>query len=191
MLADRRIAILVEQDFDEALMDPVSVLKEAGARLTMVGGDSHRIYRGQRGKAEVRVDAVAAEVSPDYFDAVIIAGGYAPDRMRLSKPTLALVRRMHDLGKLVAAMGHGPQVLISAEIVRGRRVTSWPAVAVDLMNAGALWADEPVVRDGNLITSRHPADTSEFSAAIIGALRELPARGRAPARSGPAGDRET
>jgi protease I len=111
-------------------------------------------------------------VRADYFDAVIIPGGYAPDKMRMHKPMIDLVRKAHDLGRLVAAICHGPQLLISAEVVRGRRVTSWPSIAVDLMNAGAIWVDEAVVRDGNLITSRQPADLPEFNAAIMEALQE-------------------
>ena len=83
-----------------------------------------------------------------------------------------LVRRTHDLGKVVAAICHGPQLLISSEIVKGRRVTSWSSVAVDLRNAGADWVDAPVVQDGNLITSRKPADLPRFNKAIIEALRD-------------------
>ena len=90
--------------------------------------------------------------------------------MRLHQPMVDLVRKAHDLGKVVAAVCHGPQLLISADIVRGRRVTSWPSIAVDLKNAGADWVDEPVVRDGNLITARKPADLPRFNKAIIEAL---------------------
>jgi protease I len=81
------------------------------------------------------------------------------------------VKEAHDSGRLVAAICHGPQVLISAGVVGGRRVTSWPSIAIDLKNAGALWVDEAVVRDANLVTSRQPADLPEFNAAIIEALR--------------------
>jgi protease I len=81
-----------------------------------------------------------------------------------------LVRKAHDAGKVIAAVCHGPQLLISAEVVGGRRVTSWPSVAIDLKNAGAIWVDEPVVKDGNIITSRRPADLPRFNKAIIEAL---------------------
>jgi len=83
-----------------------------------------------------------------------------------------LVRKAHDAGKLIAAVCHGPQPLISADIVRGRRVTSWPSIAVDLRNAGAEWIDAPVVQDGNLITARKPADLPRFNKAIIQALQD-------------------
>jgi protease I len=87
-----------------------------------------------------------------------------------------LVRRAFDLGKVVAAVCHGPQLLISADIVAGRRVTSWPSIAIDLKNAGANWVDEPVVRDGNLITARKPSDLPRFNKAIIDALKNSTAR---------------
>lgn len=90
--------------------------------------------------------------------------------MRLHQNMVDLVRKAYDSSKVVAAICHGPQLLISAGIVKGRRVTSWPSVAIDLKNAGARWVDEPVVQDGNLITSRKPADIPRFNKAIIEAL---------------------
>src|SRR5512136_3137298 len=173
MLDGKRIAILVEQDFEDAeLTEPLRAMKAAGARVMLVGSGSQKSYRGKRGTAEVKVDADADQVRADYFDAIIIPGGYAPDKMRLHKPMIDLVRKAHDLGRLVAAICHGPQLLISAEVVRGRKATSWPSIAIDLKNAGAEWVDEPVVQDGKMITSRQPADLPEFNAAIIAALQE-------------------
>ena len=90
--------------------------------------------------------------------------------MRLHQSMVDLLKKAHDQGKVVAAICHGPQLLISANMVRGRRVTSWASVAVDLKNAGAMWIDKPVVRDGNLITSRKPADLDKFNQEIIKAL---------------------
>jgi len=106
------------------------------------------------------------------FDAIIVPGGYAADRMRLHQSMVELVRKAYELGKVVAAICHGPQLLISAEIVGGHRVTSWPSLAVDLRNAGAEWVDAPVAQDGNIITSRKPADLPRFNKAIIEALRD-------------------
>ena len=90
--------------------------------------------------------------------------------MRRHQSMVDLVRKAYDAGKVIAAVCHGPQLLISADIVRGRRVTSWPSVAIDLKNAGSIWVDEPVVQDGNLITSRKPSDLPRFNKAIIEAL---------------------
>ncbi len=170
-LKGKIVAILAEQDFEDSeLTEPLKAMKEAGAQVFVVGSGSQPSYRGKRGKATIKVDIDADKVRAEDFDAIIIPGGYAPDKMRLHQPMIDLVKRAHDLGKVIAAICHGPQLLISADIVRGRRVTSWPSVAIDLKNAGANWVDEPIVRDGNLITSRKPSDLLVFNRAIIQAL---------------------
>jgi protease I len=172
MLQGKRIAILAEEDFEDSeLMEPLRAMKDVGARVIIVGSGSHETYNGKRGKAKIKVDTTADKVNIRDFDAVIIPGGYAPDKMRLHQPMIDLVKAAYDSGKLVAAVCHGPQMLISAGIVKGRRVTSWPSVAIDLKNAGANWVDEPVVKDGNLITSRKPSDLPRFNKAIIDALK--------------------
>jgi len=173
VLNGKRIAILAEEDFEDSeLIEPLRAMKNAGVKVLIVGSGSQESYRGKRGSATVRVDATADNVKAEDFDAIIVPGGYAPDKMRLHQSMVDLVRKAHDLGRVVAAICHGPQLLISAEIVKGRRVTSWPSVAVDLRNAGADWVDAPVVQDGNLITSRKPADLPRFNKAIIEALRD-------------------
>jgi protease I len=171
MLAGKRVAILVEEDFeDPELMEPLRAMKDAGARVLIVGSGSKESYKGKRGSASVTVDTTADKVKADDFDAIIIPGGYAPDKMRLHPSMVDLVRKAHAAGKIIAAVCHGPQLLISAGIVKGHRLTSWPSLAVDLKNAGAIWVDEPVVRDDNIITSRKPADLPKFNKAIIKAL---------------------
>jgi protease I len=171
MLAGKRIAILAEENFEDSeLTEPLRAMKDAGARVLIVGSGSKKNYKGKRGSAEVTVDTTADKVRASQFDALIIPGGYAPDKMRLHQPMVDLVRKAHAEGKIIAAVCHGPQLLISADIVKGRRVTSWPSVAVDLKNAGAIWVNEPMVRDGNIITSRKPADLPRFNKAIIEAL---------------------
>lgn len=171
MLAGKRIAILAEQDFEDSeLMEPLRAMKDAGASVLIVGSGSKRTYKGKRGLAEVVVGTTADKVNANQFDAIIVPGGYAPDKMRLHQPMIDLVQMAHAEGKIIAAICHGPQLLISADIVKGRRVTSWPSVAVDLKNAGAIWVDEPMVRDGSIITARKPADLPKFNKAIIEAL---------------------
>jgi protease I len=170
-LEGKKIAILVEADFeDDELTAPLKAMREAGAEVTIVGAKQGTKYRGKRRKAEIVADAAADGVSSQDFDAVIVPGGYAADKMRLHQPMIDLVRTAYDSGKLVAAVCHGPQLLISAGIVKNKRMTSWPSVAVDLKNAGADWVDEELVRDGNLITSRRPSDLPAFNKAIIEAL---------------------
>ena len=171
MLAGKRIAILAEENFEDSeLTEPLRAMKDAGARVVIVGSGSKKSYKGKRGSAEVTVDTTADQVEASQFDAIIVPGGYAPDKMRLHQPMVDLVRNAYAEGKIIAAVCHGPQLLISADIVKGRRVTSWPSVAVDLKNAGAIWVDEPTVRDGNIITARKPADLPKFNKAIIEAL---------------------
>jgi protease I len=171
MLEGKRIAILVEEDFEDSeLAEPLRAMKDAGARVLIVGSGSKKSYKGKRGSVEITADTVADNVKPEVFDAIIIPGGYAPDKMRLYQSMVNLVRKAYKAGKIIAAICHGPQLLISAGIVKGRRVTSWVSVEVDLKNAGATWFDEPVVKDGNIITSRRPADLPKFNKAIIEAL---------------------
>ena len=171
MLEGKCVAILAEEDFEDTeLVEPMRAMKDAGARVVVVGSGSNKSYKGKRGTATITVDTTADEVNAEDFDAVIVPGGYAPDKMRLYRPMVELVKKAYEAGKVVAAVCHGPQLLISADIVRGRRLTSWPSIAVDLKNAGAIWVDEPVVQDGNLVASRKPADLPRFNKTIIEAL---------------------
>jgi len=173
MLDGKKIAILAEDDFEDSeLIEPMRAMKNAGAKVTVIGSGSKETHRGKRGTATIVVDTTADKARAEDFDAIIVPGGYAPDKMRLHQPMVDLVRKAYRSGKVVAAICHGPQVLISAEIVRGHRVTSWPSIAVDLRNAGASWADAPVVHDGNLVTSRRPADLPRFNKTIIEALKD-------------------
>ena len=171
MLDGKRIAILVEQAFEDSeLIEPMKAMKEAGARVVIVGTELEKNYQGKRRTKTIRAEMATDKVKAEDFDAIIIPGGYAPDRMRLHKPMIDLVRKAYDLGKVIAASGNGPQLLISADIVRGHRLTSWPSIAVDLKNAGADWVDEPVVQNGNIITSRRPADIPMFNKRVIEAI---------------------
>ena len=170
-LNGRKIAILVEEGFEDTeLSEPLEAMKEAGADVTVIGSGSKQKYKGKRGEVRISADTTANKVRAEDFDAVIVPGGYAPDKMRLHPEMVDLVKRAYDAGKIVAAVCHGPQLLISAEVVKGRKLTSWPSVAIDLKNAGANWVDEALVRDGNIITSRKPSDLPQFNQAIIKAL---------------------
>ena len=173
-LRDKRVAILVEEEFeDRELTGPLDALRDAGAVVTLVGPTAGTQYRGKRGQATVSSDIGAGAVSMTDFDAIIIPGGYAPDRMRLRQAMVDLVRDAMLAGKLVAAICHGPQMLISANTLRNRTLTCWPSIAVDVKNAGGLYVDKPVVEDRNLITSRKPDDVPLFNEAIIRALARV------------------
>jgi protease I len=172
MLEGKRVAVLAEEGFEDSeLIEPVRALKDANAKVVIVGSGTHETYTGKRGKVKIKVDTTADQINGQDFDAVVIPGGYAPDRMRLHQPMIDLVKKAFDSGKVVAAICHGPQLLISAGVVKGRRVTSWPSVAIDLKNAGAKWIDQSVVQDRNLITARKPADLPRFNKAIIDSLK--------------------
>ena len=173
MLDGKRIAILAEDDFEDSeIIVPMWGMKNAGAKVLIVGSGSKEIYQGKRGSVAIRVDVTADKVKAENLDAIIIPGGRAPAKMRKHKPMVDLVKKADELGKIIAAVCHGPQLLIAVGIVKGRRLTSGPAVAAQLKKAGAEWVDEAVVCNGNLITSRKPADLPRFNKAIIEALRD-------------------
>ena len=177
MPGNNRVAVLVEDEFEDIeLTGPVERLRAAGLDVKLVGPLAGRTYVGKRGEARVTSDVAAGSVRPSDFDAIVIPGGHAPDRMRMRHAMVDLVRDAMQAGVVVAAICHGPQVLISAQALRGRTLTCWPSIAVDVNNAGGLYVDRPVVEDGNLITSRKPDDVPQFCEAIIGALAKLRAR---------------
>ncbi len=166
----KRVAVLVEQQYQELeVWYPVYRLREAGAEVVLVGPDAGKTYESKLGYP-ARSDAAAAAVSAKEFDAVVIPGGFAPDFMRRTPAMIELVRSIGAAGKTVAAICHGPWLLCSTPLLRGRRATSFFAIKDDVANAGAQWVDEPVVRDGNIITSRKPDDLPAFLTAILDSL---------------------
>jgi protease I len=154
---------------DLELWYPKIRLEEEGVR-TVVAGLGERSYQGKRGYP-VTTDANVDDVRSGSFDGLVIPGGYAPDILRRSPRVLELTREIFEAGKPVAFICHAGWVPISAGIVRGKRGTSVGAIRDDLVNAGLLWEDSAVVVDGNLISSRTPADLPQFCQAIISALR--------------------
>ena len=180
----KRVAILAEQLYeDQELWYPLYRLREAGADVFVVGTGTADEYKSKHGYP-VKVDAEADTVTADQFDAIIIPGGYAPDHMRRSPAMVRLVREAHDRGRIVAAICHAGWMLVSAGVIRGRTVTGFKSIKDDLINAGADYVDREVVRDGNLITSRFPADLPAFMREIVQALAEVrePAVGAAARR---------
>jgi protease I len=172
-LEGKRVAILVEDDYQmHEFWYPFYRLQEAGAEVKVIGTgkDSYTSH----GYA-VTPNLQAPDAKVDAFDAVVIPGGYAPDKMRRSKEMVAFVHDMDAAGKPVAAICHAGWMLVSAKIVRGRNVTCFYSIRDDLEAAGASWSDEPVVVDGNLITSRVPGDLPAFCKAVIAALSRTPA----------------
>jgi protease I len=173
MLEGKRIAILVDEGFEDSeLLEPMRAMKDFGAKVTVIGSGSSCSYLSKKGTCNITVDTSIDNVNADNFDAVIIPGGDSPDKMRLNQSVLGFIRHVCTGGKTIAAICHGPQLLISADIIKGRRLTSKPSIAIDIKHAGGRWIDMPVVVDRNLITSQSPADIPRFNEAIIHALIE-------------------
>lgn len=166
-----RIAMPLAQDFEDSEFTvPFDRLKNAGHEIVVFGSKAGEIVIGKRGQARATIDRVASDLDPKEFDALVIPGGYSPDHLRLDRDVVSFVRVFAATGKPVAAVCHGPQLLIEADVVKGRKVTSWPSVRTDLVNAGAKWVDREVVIDDNLITSRKPEDLEAFCGAILSHL---------------------
>ncbi len=168
-LKDRNVVIFVEKMYEDLeFWYPCLRLLEEGADVTVVAPEEG-VYHGKHG-VPARADQAVAAVLELKFDGLVIPGGYAPDHMRRSRDMVAMVERMCSEGKPVAAICHGPWMLASADVLQGRKVTSFHSIRDDLEHAGALWVDEEVVQDGNLITSREPKDLPAFCRRLIEAL---------------------
>jgi protease I len=165
-----RIAFIVDDLFEDSeFLEPFARAREAGHEAVVVGMEAGKEVTGKKG-AKVTVEKGSAEVAADEFDAVVIPGGYSPDKVRTDQNLVALTRQVHDAGKPVAAICHAPWVLAEADLLRDRTVTSYHSLRTDLKNAGATWVDKSVVEDGNLITSRHPGDIPDFCDALLSRL---------------------
>ena len=169
-LSGKRIAVLAEDRYQELeLWYPLLRLREAGADVTVVGREKGEVHVSER-NYEVKADIAADEARAEDYDAIIIPGGYAPDLMRRNPAMVQLVAKIYQQEKVVGAICHAGWMLASSGIARGKRLTSVRGIKDDLVNAGATWVDEPVVRDGKLITSRTPSDLPFFCREIISAL---------------------
>jgi protease I len=170
-IADRKVAVLATDGVEQMeLTEPVKALRDAGADVWIISlkkGEIQGMDHDERGDS-IPVDADLSEVNSDQFDALLLPGGVAnPDKLRLAPEAVEFVRGFVTAGKPIAAICHGPWTLIDAGGVSGKRVTSWPSLKEDLVNAGAHWFDEPVVEDAGLVTSRNPDDIPKFNAAMI------------------------
>ncbi len=171
-LQGKRVAVLAENNYqDLELWYPLLRMREAGAEVKLVGTGSATTYASKHGY-EVKVDVEAGEVTAADFDAVIVPGGFAPDLMRRYPAMVSLVRETFEEGKVVAAICHAGWMLVSADILKGKKATCFFAIKDDLVNAGATYLDQEVVQDGNLITSRVPSDLPAFCRTIIAALAD-------------------
>jgi len=170
-LENRRVAILTEEGFEQVeLTSPKSALIEAGATVHVISPKAGKIKAWDKTDwgIEVDVDKQLGEVSPDDYDALMLPGGVLnPDKLRQNKDAVAFVSAFLDEGKPIAAICHGPQILIETGMIKGRKLTSYPSLQTDLKNAGTHWIDEEVVVDNGLVTSRRPDDLPAFNKKMI------------------------
>lgn len=167
----KKVAILIENDVEDAEFQvPYNGLKQAGMDVVVLGSRMNEAYKGKRGKLSMRPDGTTTEAIAAEFDAVIIPGGVAPDKMRCNPNTVRFVTEAIAQNKIVAAVCHGPQVLIEGDLLKGKKATGFKAIRKDMVNAGANYLDEPLVIDNNLITSRQPGDLAIFTTAILSRL---------------------
>jgi len=175
-LLNKRVAILAADGFEELeLTGPKDALDHAGAKVSVVsphGGEIQAMVHAEKG-VKVPVDLTLDDANPDEFDALMLPGGLInPDTLRMEPKALAFVQAFFKAGKPVAAICHGPQILISAGLVKGRKLTSWPAIKQDVWNAGGEWVDEEVVTDNGLVTSRKPDDIPAFNRKMVEEIAE-------------------
>ncbi len=171
-LEGRKVAALVANGFEQVeLLEPRKALENAGARVDVIspenGGEVKGWNHTEWGEP-VRIDRRLDQVNPADYDFLLLPGGVMnPDRLRLNDDAIRFVRAFYDAGKPIAAICHGPWLLIDAGIARGARLTSWPSLKTDLRNAGAQWVDQTVVDDNGLVTSRKPDDIPAFNQKMI------------------------
>jgi protease I len=170
----KRIAALVGDGFEEAEFEqPRRALEAAGAVVTIVGTTerARQRIRGKRGlddsPLQVRAEELVADCTADDFDALLVPGGLSPDHIRSDREVQRFVREIDAIKKPIFSVGHGAQVLISAQVARGRTMTGSASIADDIRNAGGLYRDQPIVQDGHWVTSRGVADLNQFNRAIV------------------------
>jgi protease I len=169
----KRIAALIGDGFEEAeLSEPRRVLEEAGAIVTIVGIDDKaktriRSKRGLDDGQPARAEEVVADCTAEDFDGLIVPGGMSPDRLRANREVQRFVKEFDAAKKPMFAIGHGAQVLISAQVARGRTMTGAPSISDDIRNAGGLFRDQPMVQDGHWITTRGLGDLVLFNRAMV------------------------
>lgn len=163
-----RIAVPLAAGFEDSEFTvPFQRLREAGHEIVIVGPRAGVRVEGKRGRSQASIQCTPADLELDEIDALLIPGGHSPDRLHIEPDVVAFVRRFFHTGRPIAAICHGPQLLIEAGVVESRVVTSWLSVRKDLENAGARWIDQDLVEDANLITSRKPEDLDVFCKALL------------------------
>jgi protease I len=166
-----KIAVMITDWFEDSEYNkPAKAFVEAGHKLVLLGLEAGKIVKGKTEQTPVKVQKAVNEVSVSDFDALLIPGGYSPDRLRADPRAVRFAREFVQSGKPVFAICHAPQLLITADILRGRTLTGYTSIVQDIKNAGAVFVDREVVEDGNLVSSRNPGDLPAFIQASLNKL---------------------
>lgn len=172
-----KIAVLIGKDFEDSeYSQPAQAFKKAGYQLVHLGLKKGETVMGKKENTPVRIDMEADSANPEEFDALLIPGGYSPDNLRANEGPVRFVKEFMDRDKPVFAICHGPQLLISARKLEGRKATGWKSLSEDIKYAGANFIDNEAVVDGNLVTSRQPSDIPAFIEASLKMLERLQAK---------------
>lgn len=166
------VAVIITDLFEDSeYTEPAQSFRREGHDIVHIGLSPEETVRGKKNATSVTIDRSISDVSVDDFDALLIPGGFSPDKLRAHEEAVAFVKKFTESGKPVFMICHGPQLLITADVLQGRTVTGWKSIVQDLKNAGAAFIDQEVVEDGNLISSRCPDDLPAFISASLKKLK--------------------
>ena len=158
-----RIAVIIDDMFEDSeYTQPAEVFQNKGHELVHIGLEKGKTVKGKKKDTPVQIDKAITDVSVNDFDALLIPGGFSPDKLRAHDEAVEFTKNFMESGKPIFAICHGPQLLISADVLKGRRITGWKSIIQDIKNAGAEFLDQEVVEDGNLVSSRNPDDLPSF-----------------------------
>jgi protease I len=163
-----KVAVILENMFEDSeYTEPAKAFTAAGHELVLVGLKAGQTVEGKKAGTRIKIDKSVSDVSVDDFDGLLIPGGYSPDKLRADEGAVRFAADFLKSGKPVFVICHGPQLLITADVLRGRKVTGWKSIVQDIKNSGAQFVDQEVVKDENLISSRHPGDLPAFIEASL------------------------
>jgi len=170
---DKRIAVIIDDLFEDAeYSQPAAAFEKAGYKLVHIGLKKGKLVVGKKQLTNVHIDETVKDVSVGMFDGLLIPGGYSPDKLRVDDDVVKFVKDFVESGKPVFSICHAPQLLITAQVLKGRRITGWKSIVQDIKNAGAIFIDQEVVEDNNLISSRSPQDLPAFIKASLQKLKK-------------------
>ena len=175
-----RIACVLETGFEDSeFKKPYDAFKRAGHQVSIIGTQSNKELKGDKGTVTTKTDAAIDSATPDQYDALFIPGGFSPDRLRVNPKVVSFTKAFFEQGKPVFAICHGPQLLLTARVLPGRKLTAWTTIQDDLKQVGGMTVvDEQVVVDGNLVTSRKPDDLEAFIKESLSLLQKTPVGAR-------------